>query len=86
MSVTLAQAPPPQAEVISGAEVDQKTSALKVKASSDVHKRAVKSSSRRTQKVPQPPAGAVAEGKEVRRAAFDVFKHFMTHCECECGH
>lgn len=82
MAVTLTQAPPLQVDVISGAEVDRKTSAQKVKASSDVPKRAVKSSGRSTQKVLQPPAGAAAEGKEVRRAAPDVFKHFMNHCVC----
>lgn len=79
--VALTQAPAPQVEVITGAEVDQKASVQSVKARSDVHKRAVKGSSRRPQKTPQPPAGAVAENKEVRRATFDVFNHFMIHYE-----
>lgn len=84
MSLALKQPPPSQVAVVSGDEVDQEMSGLKVKVRSQVPKKPAKSSGRRTQaKIPQPPAGAAAEDKEVRAThnkAHYFFIHFMKHC------
>lgn len=84
MSLALTQPPPSHVVVVSGDEVDQEMSGLKVKVRSEVPKKPAKSSGRRTQaKIPQPPAGSTAEDKEVRATpnnAHYLFIHFMKHC------
>lgn len=82
MSLALTQ-PPSHVAVVSGDEVDQEMSGLKVKVRSQVPKKPAKSSGRRAQvKIPPPPAGSAAEDKEVRATpskAHWFFILFMKH-------